>query len=105
MKNQFESIQPWIPSVLEAIKKEIKFDQLPSNPAFIRAHVGNRPLNRLKTEEIFTAYENDLLAGDAPLAEWVVNRWVFRHGDIYSHFAERLGTISQDYAAIESLTE
>src|SRR3990167_9681675 len=105
MKNQFESIQSWIPFILETIKKEIKHEHLPASPVFVRTHFGNRPLNRLKIEEIFTAYEKDLLAGDESLAEWVVNRWVFRHGDIYSHFAERLGEISDDYSTLESLTE
>lgn len=105
MKNQFESIQPWIPVVLAAIKKDIKTDHLPGSPQFVRTHFGNRPINRLNMEEIFSAYEKDLLAGDADLAEWVVNHWVFQHGDIYNHFAEKLSEVSDDYGSIESLTD
>ncbi len=105
MKNQFETIQPWIGVVLNAIKKDIKTDHLPAKPGFIKAHFGNRSVHRLTLEEIFDAYAKDLLAGDQELSEWVVNRWVFKHGDIYSHFAERLGQISQNYSAIESLSE
>lgn len=105
MKNQFETIQPWIPLVLAAIKKDIKTDHLPGSPLFMRTHFGNRPINRLSADEIFAAYEKDLLSGDADLAEWVVNRWVFRHGDIYSHFAEHLNQVAEDYSTIEILTE
>jgi hypothetical protein len=104
MKNQFETIQPWIPMVLAAIKKDIKTDHLPGSPVFVRTHFGNRPISRLTAEEIFAAYEKDLLSGDADLAEWVVNRWVFKHGDIYSHFAESLSQVAEDYSAIVSLT-
>lgn len=105
MKNQFETIQPWILEVLAAIKKDIKTDHLPGSPAFMRAHFGNRPLSRLTAEEIYAAYEKDLLAGDDDLAEWVINHWVFKHGDIYSHFAEHLSQLSEDYSSIEILTE
>ena len=104
MKNQFETIQPWITVILSAIKRDIKTDHLPKSPAFVRTHFGNRPLNRLTAEEIFSAYEKDLLSGDADLAEWVVNRWVFKHGDIYGHFAESLSQVAEDYSTIVSLT-
>jgi polyhydroxyalkanoate synthesis regulator phasin len=104
MKNQFETIKPWIPVVLATIKKDIKTEHLPGSPAFVRTHFGNRPINRLAVEEIFSAYEKDLLSGDADLAEWVVNRWVFKHGDIYSHFAEQLSQVADDYSTITSLT-
>jgi hypothetical protein len=103
MKNKFQTIQPWISFILDTIKKEIRMDHLASSPAFARTHFGNRPLNRLTAEEIFAVYEKELLAGNQDLAEWVVNRWVFKHGDIYKHFAEKLSRIHPDFSAIESL--
>lgn len=105
MKNKFETIKPWISHVLVAIKKDIKTDHLPASPVFTRTHFGSRPLNRLTQDEIFAAYEKDLLAGDADLAEWVVNHWVFKHGEIYTHFAERLSEVAEDFSQIEHLTE
>ncbi|HSX38535.1 MAG TPA: hypothetical protein VLE95_06865 [Chlamydiales bacterium] len=106
MKNGFQIIRPWISHVLSAIKKDIKTDHLPASPAFAKAHFGNRPLNRLTTEEIFATYEKILLEGTDPdLAEWIVNHWVFKHGEIYSHFAGHLSQMTQNYEEIESLTE
>lgn len=105
MQNQFLIIQPWIPQVLAAIKRELRTDHLPNSPAFARSHFGNRPLNRLTAEELFRAYEKDLLAGNEELSEWVVNRWVFKNGDLYAHFAEGLERIDADYDALKSLTE
>ncbi|MBI5272636.1 MAG: hypothetical protein HY861_01465 [Chlamydiia bacterium] len=105
MNNQFQTIQSWIPQVLKAIKRDIRTDHLPGSPAFFRTHFGHRPINRLTAEEIFAVYEKDLLAGNEELIEWVVNRWVFKHGDLYTHFAERLEKIASDYGSIKQLTE
>lgn len=106
MKNQFETIQPWLSLVLGAIKREIRTEHLANSSVFAKNHFGNRPLNRLTAEEIFQAYEKELLKGeDEELKEWVVNRWVFKHGDLYQHFADRLEAIDANYDSLESLTE
>lgn len=101
----FKTLQPWVAQVLSAIKKDIKSEHLPSNPPFYRTYFGNRPQNRLTNEEVFAAYEKELLQDNADLAEWVVNRWVFKHGDLYTHFAERLSQINPEFSEIQSLTE
>jgi hypothetical protein len=105
MQTSFETIQPWLNRVLAAIKKDIKSEHLPSNPPFYRTYFGNRPIHRLTSEEIFTAYGKELLEGNADLGDWVVNRWVFQHGELYEHFAERLSQINPEFSEISSLTE
>jgi hypothetical protein len=59
----------------------------------------------LTLEEIFAAYERELLGGHQELIEWAVNRWVFKHGDIYRHFAERLSAIDPNFQSIETLNQ
>lgn len=105
MENKFEVLRPFINEILTAIKKDIKTDYLPGDKIFYKAHFGGRPLNRLQTEEIFAAVEKDLLAGHESLQEWVVNHWVFKHGDLYSHFAEKLSEIRPDFDELKELTE
>jgi hypothetical protein len=104
MTNLFISIQPWVADVLQTIKKELRIDHLSASPAFARAHFGNRPLNRIASEELIAAYEKVLLAGDTDLSDFVVNRWVFKHGDLYKHFAERLSEINPEWGSLEKLT-
>lgn len=104
MENQFLSMKNWIVEVLNAIKKDIKTEHLGADPTFYRAHFGNRPQNRLTTEEIFAAYESELLKGNQELAEWVVNRWVFKHGDLYQVFAERLSQINPEFEEIKAIS-
>lgn len=105
MKNQFQALQNWTQEILNTIKKDIKTDHLHTDPVFYRTYFGNRPQNRLTSEEIFAAYEKELLQGNEELAEWVVNRWVFKHGDLYQHFAERLSHVNPDFDQIHQLTE
>jgi len=104
MENQFLSLQNWTQEILTMIKKDIKTDHLPSDPVFYRTYFGNRPQNRLSTEEIFAAYEKELLLGNQDLADWVVNRWVFKHGDLYKHFADGLSRVNPNFDEIKELT-
>lgn len=104
MKNQFLALQNWTQEVLDTIKKDLKNDHLPSDAQFYRSHFGNRPQNRLTTEEIFAAYEKELTQGNEEIAEFVVNRWVFKHGDLYQHFSERLSQVNPDFDQIQQLT-
>ena len=60
-ENQFQTLQKWIHEILNAIKKDIKTDHLRADPVFYRTYFGNRPQNRLTAEEIFAAYEKELL--------------------------------------------
>ncbi len=105
MENQFVPLKNWMHVILDAIKKELKSEHLGSDPEFYRVHFGNRPQNRLTSDEIFTAYESELLKGNQELAEWVVNRWVFKNGDLYQVFADRLSEINPEFDKIESITE
>ncbi len=103
-KNPFLSVRPWMPQILHAIKKDIKTDHLAVDKSFYKNHFGNRPLNKLTLDEIFAVYERELLGGNEQLVEWAVNRWVFKHGDLYQRFAGLLSEIHPEFHAIESLT-
>lgn len=105
MENQFIALQDWTFDILEAIKKDIKSEHLGSDPTFYRAYFGNRPQNRLTIQEIFAAYQAELMKGNEELAEWVVNRWVFKHGDLYEVFANRLSEINPQFDEIEAISE
>jgi hypothetical protein len=104
MTTKYHTLQPFLEEILGAIRKDIKSDYLPGSAAFYRAHFGSRPISRLTGEEINAVFIKELLAGNEEMAEWVVNRWVFKHGEIYTHFAERISRVNPDFNAIESLS-
>jgi hypothetical protein len=103
--NSFAAVRPWMEQILLSIKKDIKTDHLTADTVFFKTHFGHRPINKLTQEEIFAVYEKELLSGNPTLSEWVINRWVFKHGDLYRHFAERLVAINPNFQEIASLTD
>jgi len=106
MKTKFQTLQPWLFQMLQDLKKEIKTEHLSKSPVFYKTYFGNRPQNRLTTEEICAVYEKELLKGeDVELCEWIINRWVFRNAEIYRHFADRLGKINPEFSEIQSLDD
>ncbi len=105
MNNPFLTLNEWTLDVLETIKKDLKADHLSKDPVFHKAYFGNRPINRIESNEMFMAYQAELAKGNVDLAEWVINRWVFKNGDLYQHFAHKLSSINPEFDQIQSLTE
>jgi hypothetical protein len=88
------------------IKKELKTEHLAKNPVFYKSYFGSRPMKSLTNEEICEGYTKALLKEDHEgIGEWIVNCWVFRHGDIYDFFVDRLSQISPAFEEITMLTE
>ena len=100
----FAKIEAWLPEITAAIKKDIKVDYIPGTPEFHRKYFGNRPLSRIPFEEMQEAFKRELLAGNEEMAEWVVNRWVFQHGDVYTHFAERMMKVNAEFDQIKEFS-
>lgn len=103
--NSFTDVQPWMEQILVSIKKDIKTDHLSVDKSFFKAHFGSRPLNKLTQEEIFACYEKELLSGNEQLCEWAINRWVFKHADIYRYFAEQLSSINPNFQEIQQIED
>lgn len=101
----FQILQPWLTQILQPLKREIKSEHLSKNPSFYKTYFGNRPQNRLTSEEIISAYAKELLQGNEDLSEWIVNRWVFNHGEIYRYFAEKLERVHPNFDEIQTLDE
>lgn len=104
MKIKFQTLLPWMGEILGSIKKDIKSDFLPSNPIFCRTHFGNLPQSRITSEEICTAFSKELLNDNEEIADWVINRWLFKRGELYQHFADRLFEVNPDFDQIKELS-
>lgn len=105
VETKFHTLQPWLDEILGSIRKDIKTDYLPGSATFYRTYFKNRPQSRLKVDEIHAAFKKELLAGNEEMSEWVVNRWVFKHADVYRHFQERLFEINPDFSSIQILSQ
>ena len=104
MEIKFNTLRPWLEEILLVIKKDIKTDYLPAMQAMYKSYFGSRPVNRLQNEEIHAALIQELENGNEDLAEWIVNRWVFKHGELYQFFASSLEKIQPDFSSLDQLT-
>jgi polyhydroxyalkanoate synthesis regulator phasin len=104
MAVDYSRIAPWLSNVLLDIKKDIKSEYLSARPSFLKLHFGNRPVAKITLEELVQPFEKELLNGNEELSEWVVNRWVMRHAEVYRHFALALSAINPNFEEIDQLT-
>lgn len=104
MQIKFQTLLPWMEAIVTSIKKEIKSDFLESNPIIRRTYFGNLPQNRITSMDISSAFTKEIEKGNDQISDFVIDRWIFKHGMIYNHFAERLYAVNPDFDQIKELT-
>ena len=102
---RFSLLSPWFSDIIAAVKRDCKSEHLRLDPGFVRQHFGGTPVQRISLEEMRAVYLQQILAGHERLAEFIANRWLFRHMDIYRFFEESLEKISPDFDSISELTQ
>ena len=102
-KIKFEKIQPWISTIFQVIRKDLKNEHLLKSPVFIQKHFSKRSLDKLTLDEFSEAYVKDIMEGDEELGEKVVARWVLKNAEIFQFFVAELSKINPKYDEIQSL--
>lgn len=104
-KEKFEMLSPWMQHVVEAIKKDIKNEHLKRDWNFVRHYFPGKNVNKLSSEELAEAYNHAIQQGEnaEELAEFLSNRWLLKHSDIYHHFEQELAKIDPNFTNLELL--
>lgn len=100
---RFSLLSPWFSEIIGSIKRDCKAEHLKLDPLFVRQYFGGVPVHRISLEEMRSVYLQQILAGHERLAEFIANRWLFRHMDVYRFFEEMLGKICPDFDKITEL--
>lgn len=104
-KEKFALLKKWMPSIIDTVKKELKNEHLKKDWAFVKQYFPGKNINKLTVEEIAQAYmqviENSEKAED--VAEFISNRWLLKHTDLYHFFESELSKISADFNELEVL--
>jgi len=104
-KEKFALLNPWIPYIIDSIKKDLKNDHLKQDWQFSKRYLNGKPASKLTTEELIQGYSEalqDSEKGEA-LAEFIANRWLLKHTDLYDYFEAKLSAIHPDFVEIEEL--
>jgi len=102
-QEKFSQISPWFSDIIADIKKDCKNEHLRLDPQFVRQHFGGMPIHRITIEQMRDVYFRQILAGHVRLAEFIVNRWLFRNMEIYRFFETALKKIDLEFEKLESL--
>ena len=105
-KEKLHHLREWMPSIIESVKKDLKNEHLKRDFAFQKQYFGGKNVHKIELEDLVTAYTEALKGENAEeLAEFIANRWIFKHSDIYHLFEEYLRGVRADFTAIEELKE
>ncbi len=102
-KIKFGKLEPWIPEIFQAIRKDLRNEHLHKSPAFVQKHFPKRPLDKLTIAELSAAYLKEIADGDEDLGEKITAHWVLKNGELYQFFVDALSKVNPKYDEIETL--
>jgi hypothetical protein len=102
-KEKFAMLARWMPAIVETVKKDLRNEHLKKDYAFVRYYFSGKNFNKLSTEELAQAYTHAIANGEnaEELAEFVSNRWLLKHTDLYHYFEQQLTRINPNFSEID----
>lgn len=104
-KEKFNLLQDWLPRIIEAVKKDLRNEHLKQDWAFVKKYFANKNLNKLSVEEMVEGYRSALSQEEKAeeIAEFISNRWLLKHTDIYHYFEDALTRINPNFQELDEL--
>jgi len=104
-KDKFAMLTPWMPMIMECVKKDLKNDHLSRDLTFVRHYFAGKNVNKLTVEELAEAYSHNLSEGEKTeeLGDYICNRWLLKNTDIYNYFDQALSQINNDFQNLDLL--
>ena len=93
-QGKFAILSPWLFDIIHAIKRDCKSEHLRLDPSFVKVHFSGLPMHRIGTKEMRDIYGQQILTGNDRIAEFIANRWMFRHMNVYRFFETALAIMS-----------
>lgn len=108
-KEKFAILKDWMPKILDSVKKDLRNDHLKNDWEFFKRYFGSKNINKLTTDDFVTAYSNAIDEVDADraeqISEFIANRWLMRHTELYDFFEKQLSQITSNFQDLEILSE
>ena len=91
-KEKFANLKSWIATIIEDIKKDLKNEHLKKDFQFIKNYLGSKNVNKVTNEDLVEAYAKAIAEDDnsEQIGEFISNRWMIKHTDIYHYFEKCL---------------
>ncbi|MEI8125644.1 MAG: hypothetical protein WCG42_07820 [Parachlamydiaceae bacterium] len=98
-KDKFAMLQEWMPFIVDAIKRDLRNEHLRNDVAFMKRYFPGKHPTKLTAAELAPAYIDVMANGDKTeeVGEFLTNRWLLKHSDLYHHFEQELSKICSDF--------
>lgn len=104
-KEKFAMLRPWMPNIVEIIKRDLKNEHLRTDSAFVKKYFTSKDINKLTSAEMAHAYGEAIETGADNIAEFIINRWLIKNSEIYDYFALMLEKIVGEFTELQELEE
>lgn len=106
-KEKFAMIRSWLPLIVDDIKKDLRNDHLRSDPGFVREFFPGKNPSKLTPAELAEGYLEAIEKSERSdqLAEFISNRWLLKHSDLYYFFEQELAKINPNFNDLHSIEQ
>ncbi len=104
-QQKFERIAPWIETLFDSVKKDLKNEHLQKDRNFCKRYFLGKNFNLVTAAEMAPAYQKEIAEGNVALGEFITSRWLLKNSDVYDFFEQELSKINPDFEAIIHLDE
>ncbi len=104
-KEKIAIVAPWLPTIVDAIKRDLKQEHLARDWVFAKQYFPGKNPNKLTADELHPAYSQAVATNEKgeELAEFISNRWLLKHADLYYHFEKELSTLFPNFSELEEI--
>lgn len=103
-QKKFDLLAPWMPSILESIKKDLRQEHLQVDKQFVKIHFPGKQVQKLTSEELAPAYQTAIAQeGGEKMGEFIAIRWILKHSDVYHFFEKQLKQVDPKFDELEVL--
>ncbi len=102
---KFNKLQPFFVAIFTAIKKDLRDEHLRADKGFFKRNFPGKELSKVTVDDLLAVYPILIERGYEQIGEFIANRWLLRHLDIYNFFEEQLKHYAEDFDKIVELEE
>ncbi len=88
--HKFQELSAWYPQIFTSVKNDLRDEHLKIDKGFLKRNFPGKAPNKLTVEDLIRVYSKFIAQGYEELSEFIANRWLLRHLDIYNFFEECL---------------
>lgn len=102
---KFALLTPFHKHIFSAVKKNCRNEHLRIDKKFFKRWFPGKSYSQISINDILQVYPRVIQEGEERLAEFIANRWVLKHMNIYSFFENELKKINPQFDTITTIPD